>query len=177
MEERSIKIKRENISTIFLLPTLQIKREVLKEFRKFGFVRSYIYCDQYDYCKCFKPMFLLFKPKSFDAEFYSFNVQLERNFNFVETVDLSENKVMIVFKVPKLFENDYELIERGKYSKTSFEYKRLFPMDSTSNFYHIFNKTEYLKKKYIEGLGIENTEHLPEEFYSKLKVSEETLYW
>ena len=167
---------RENISTIFLLPTLQIKKDLKNAFRKNGFMASYIYCNQYNFCNCFKPLFLLFKPQSFSVEFYRFNVEMEKSPNFVETVDLPEQQVLMVFKVPKLFENDYELIEMGRYSKTSAEFRKLFPMGKDSNFYHIFTRSDKLKSDYMKRLNC-RVEDLPQELYSRMKISEETLVW
>ena len=166
--------KKPNISHLFLIPSLSIKETIRKEFKSFGYINSYLKCTHYEYP--FESLFLLFCPENFTEEFYKFNLKLESNPNFVETIDLLDNQVLVVYKIPLRFEQDAKLITEGRYSRTSLSFKRLFPMNEESIFYDIFNKTQKLAERYMKGLNL-TPDELPEEFYSKMKISDETLNW
>lgn len=192
MAESSKLKRKDNISTIFLLPCLQIRQEIKDKFYEMGFVNTYLFFDKQQYS--FIPLYLVFSAKEYDLNFYKFSLMLEKNPNYVETLDYPGNSVVFVFKIPKRFEKDYELFLKGRYSKFSKEYKDNFPMkvhkvDSSgryikdkenqyvtdnSVFYHIFNKTDYLKDVYMQNLRIEYDE-LPDELYDRYKKEEETL--
>lgn len=182
--------RRDNISTIFLLPCLQIKQDTKDRFYSQGFVNTYLFFDktQYEY---FTPLYLLFKPEAFNIDFYKFMLQLEKNQNYIETLDYPNGQVVFVFRIPKRYDRDYRLFLSGKYSRFSKEFKNNFPLkvykvdhkgtlikgtngwqQEDSIFYHIFNKTEYLKDIYRENLG---SNDLPEELYDKYKPEEENL--
>lgn len=183
--------RRDNISTIFLLPCLQIRDEVKARFKDFGFVNTYLFCDKFDYN--FNPIYILFRPSSFDLEFYKFILQLEKNQNHIETMDFDKNSVLMTFRIPKRFNDDYGAFLRGRYSKFSPEFKKCFSMKDYvlgpggellrdehkryrtdySMFYHIFNRTETLRNIYIEKLGSELPENI--ELYDRYKTVEETL--
>ena len=96
-------VSRDNISTIFLLPSLNINEQLKMQFYKMGFINTYMFFDKTDYQERFIPLFLVFKVKKFDIEFYKFMLALEKNQNYVETLDYPGNHVVFVFKIPKRY--------------------------------------------------------------------------
>ena len=173
MDNTTIK-KTHNLSAIFLIPALQINERLRQSFSKFGFIDSYLFCDRDDctYPDNITALFLLFKPQQFSQEFTVFTRQMEKNKNFLEIKDISGVSVMFVFKIPDQFMADYNLFLKGKYSKFSEALKLCFPMtrpaedeegnlikegrgyvQEYTNFYHIFNKTEYQRNKILELVG------------------------
>lgn len=194
---------KDNISTIFLLPGTEIKEETKKKFRTNGFINTYLTCDQLSYP--FKVIYLLFQPKEFGMEFYSFMKEMQANQNFIEVVDLGKNKTLLVYRIPKRFTNDYDLFLEGKYSQLSKEYKRCFAMEDykrdkngnpvrengkyvkePSRFYHILNRTEELRDRwklvlYGDGEDPDTIDHTNAyivddmELYEKQDPGKETL--
>ncbi len=184
---------KQNVSSVFLVPCLKIREETRQQFDSFGYVNSYLFCDKCSY-EFFTPIYLLFEPENFNINFYNFTLNLERNQNHVETIDLPKGQVLFVFRIPKRFESDYEIIKQGRYSKTSPDFKACFPVrrfvydqkgmltkDSKGNYateytmyFHIFNKTEFLRSKLVETLEVD---YIPEEMelHDKYDERRETL--
>lgn len=182
---------RQTLSSIFLLPSVEISMNTRVEFTEFGFVNCYAYCDLVDYP--FKSIFALFEPEIFNKDFAAFIIDLESNPNHVETIDIP-GAVIVCFRVPNKYIKDYNRFINGRYSRFSKEFKSLFPlkyylMDGRglpikdpatdkpvteySMFYHIFNRTEQLRDKWYNKLG--NDTDLPYELYEKFSEEKETL--
>lgn len=151
-----------NVSRLFLLPGIQLSNSLKKDFERFNFVNTYLKCDDLKYS--FEVIFLLFKPDDFDISFYSFSRNMSKNPNYIETIDLNNHRVVMVFRIPKRFKEDYNHFLNGDYSKMSKEFQSCFALeqykfDSNGNlikengkyvyeptiFYHVFNKTQKLK--------------------------------
>lgn len=186
---------KENVSTIFLLPGIEIKRELKLSFYNNGFVNTFLTCKGLSYP--FEVIFLLFNPKQIDINFCSFIEDLKKNTNFLEVLDVGLNKILLVYRIPKKFRLDYNLFLEGKYSELSEEYKKCFSLEKfkldgygnkviekgkyimePSNFYHIFNKTEHLKNIWLDKLGISKEEsHILDnvELYEKQDTIKEDL--
>lgn len=156
---------KPNISRLFLLPGIQIEEKTKKLFAQFGFVNTFLSCAQLSYS--FNVIFLLFKPSEFDMGFYTFARNMEKNPNFIETIDLGQNQVAMIYRIPRRFTKDYELFLDGQYSKLSKEFQSCFAMEDfkrdsngrpiidagrylkePSRFYHVFNRTEWLKDRW-----------------------------
>lgn len=189
---RPLGVKHDNISTMLLFPCLRIRQELTDRFADFGFVSSYLFWERYPYP--FNTVYLLFQPKEFTLDFHHFIQNMEKNINFVDTVDVP-NKVVVVFRVPARFDVDYLLFLNGAYSKTSPDFKSCFQLKEYKRgpdgkllktptggwqteytmYYHIFNKTEDLRNKWIEALG--DSTRLPKdmELYEKCDINKETL--
>lgn len=189
---RQLGVKTDNVSTVFLLPCLRIRQELLRQFSEFGFVSTYLFWDSHTYP--FNVMFLLFQPEEFTLGFHTFVSGMERNNNHVETIDIP-HKVILVFRVPAKFDIDYLLVLNGAYSKTSPDFKSCFQlkeykMDAGGQYeknsvggyvtehtayYHIFNRTDYWRNKIIERLG--DSVILPKnaELYDKCDINKETM--
>jgi hypothetical protein len=164
-------MKKENISTMFLLPGIQIKPELKQKFYSFGFRNTYLTCKPFTYP--FEVIYLLFQPEALDVEFYAFTEELQKNTNFIEILDMSDRKVMLVYRVPRKFKRDYELFLDGRYSQTSKDFQACFAMEDykrnekglpirgkdgrpekvPTTFYHVFNRTPFLQQKWKDRLG------------------------
>lgn len=188
--------RRDNISTIFLLPSLKFDEVTRAKFYPMGFENTYLFSDVYTYP--FKHLFVVFKFKDYMEETQKFIAALQRNPNFVETQELTGGRTLFVYKIPDQYIKDYELFLEGKYSKFSKDYKSNFPMKvyvtnskgslimnaetgrfmiEDSVFYHIFNRTDYLKKIYKDFLSSNEYDEieLPDELYDKYIEKEEIL--
>lgn len=159
------KTSKINTSRLFLLPGIQLDDKLRKDFGRFGFVNTFLTCDQLSYT--FNVVYLKFEPLKLDLEFYSFSKNMEKNPNFVDAIDLGHNQVVLVYRIPRRFIQDYALFLDGKYSKMSKEFQACFAMEDIkrgpdgkpimdngrfvkepSRFFHIFNRTEWLKDRW-----------------------------
>lgn len=186
-------MRKENVSTVFLLPGIEIKNELKNMFYTFGFENTFLTCPPLSYP--FEVLYLLFRPQVIDYEFIRFAEELQKNPCFIETIDCSKGRVLFVYRVPKRFRRDYELFLEGKYSKLSAEYKKCFQMEQFkcdaqgrpmkdngryvkeyTDFYHIFNRTDHVKTVWMERLGYTDTSILDDmEMYDRQDEVEETL--
>lgn len=185
---------KENVSTVFLLPGIRIEDKLKESFYANGFINTYLKCPPLEYP--FPVIYILFKPVVINMDFIRFCERLQTNSNFLETLDAGKGKVLMVYKIPKHFKNDHDLFLKGKYSKMSKEYKECFILEKfkldsdkkpikennvfvkePTTFYHIFNRTEDMKKSWLEFLGYsENTNILDDvEFYEKPNLEKEEL--
>lgn len=182
--------KKDNVSTTMLFPCLKIKQDLVSQFPKFGFDATYLYCPKYYYD--FNVMYIVFKPE-FTLPFHLFLTELEKNVNFIETID-EAGVVILVYRIPPKFGIDYLLFLNGAYSRTSPDFKACFqlkvykqgangeylktPTGSYQTeytiYYHIFNKTDFLRNRWMDTLEVAR---LPKdmELYDKCDISKETL--
>ncbi len=144
-------------TTIFMVPTLKIPKDKLKEN---GFINAYIKDEMNDthYEGC---VFLLFHP-NYSSRFRKFlNLEYVRTKAIVDDYDCPNGFVVVVYKLDSRFDSDYELIKQSKYSKTSKEFQYLFPttveiikdgksIKEKSLQYRVFNQTYDLKKYWQE---------------------------
>lgn len=151
----------KNITSIFMIPTLGIPYGKLNEN---GFINGYIDDQTHDskYKNC---VFVLFKPKDMDVFRIFLDAENERIQDIVEDYDYEGGFVVIVYKLPKKFKDDFKLIKKGKYSKTSDEFKQSFPkvMKVKIKFLHrdeltlqwrIFRKDQNLKEHWEKKIGV-----------------------
>lgn len=105
---------------------------------------------------------------------------LDKNVILAEFFDL-ENKLILVFKIPKEFKLDYYKFINGKYSEFSEQSKKIiiktafkyFPTDAFNNITKILYKSSNLKKQILYDLGISNLDY-DFELTSKIDIKEET---
>ena len=170
---------KKNITTIFIVPTLGFPKESLKDN---GFINGYIKdenCDiQYE-----DVIYLLFNPINIDKFRNFLNEEYEKNENIVDEYDYN-NFVIIVYKLNKKYQKDYELIKQGKYSKTSKEFQNLFPKaikiitnglhkDEISLQIRVFKKTPDLVEYWEKKLGVNFNEEY--EVWDGFDFKKETL--
>lgn len=147
----------KTITSIFMVPTLGVKREILhaNDFLN-GYAKDSSREEHYeDAC------YLLFKPKNIDRFREFLDSEYERTKNIIEDYDHPHGFVVVVYKLDPKFKADFELIKKSKYSHTSPEFQALFPKvvkisvnglsrDEISLQVRIFKKTEDLRKFWEE---------------------------
>jgi len=155
--------RKNTISTIFLVPTLKIPKDLLIDN---GFINGYAEEESGEHNYPFS-VHLLFKPKNLDKFREFLEGEYERTKDVIEDYDF-EDYIVVVYKLNKKFQKDFELIHIGKYSHTSPEFQKLFPAskkiltpdglhrDEISLQIRIFKKTEDLQSHWIEKLGMTN---------------------
>lgn len=114
-------------------------------------------------------LFLLFRNKKISVQEIK-NVVLslaEVPVQAVFSYELINDYLMIVIDFPEKYTNDYDNVVKGKYSKLSSLFKEHFPMTRDvynskrerigkeyTIYYHIFNKTDWLKEFWMEKLKL-----------------------
>jgi hypothetical protein len=154
---------KKTITSIFMVPTLEVPKNLLKNN---GFINAFIN-DENKEEKYEDSIYLLFKPENLD-EFREFlDSEYERTKNVIEDYDYDGGYVVVVYKLNENFKEDFNLIKKGKYSKTSKEFQSLFPktihIEERKNLfkehislqYRIFNKTEDLIEFWENKLGVD----------------------
>ena len=152
----------KTITSIFMIPTLKIPKENLKEN---GFINGYIKDGrrdiQYENSVC-----VLFKPENLDKFREFLDSEYERTKAVIEDYDYEDGYVVVVYQLDNKYNRDYELVKQGRYSKTSENFQKMFPKvvkitrnglhkDEISLQYRIFNKAEDLVNFWEEKLGID----------------------
>ena len=152
---------KKTITSIFMVPTLGINRELLKDN---GFINGYCRDSNRD-VQYQGSIYLLFKPTDLD-KFRSFlDAEYERTKAVIDDYDYEDGFVVVVYELKSKYKKDFNLIREGLYSKTSQDFQNLFPKivkikqnglnrDEISLQYRVFNKTEDLKQYWEDKLGV-----------------------
>lgn len=153
---------KPTVTTIFMLPTLKISRDGL---RNNGFINAY-YRDKDHTCDYENCIYVLFRPDNI-YKFRDFlQSEYRRTKNIVEDYDYEKGFVVAVYQLDDRWNEDFEKIKKGKYSKTSDEFQSMFPrrldiIKDGKRFYdvslqwRIFNKTDDLKAYWEDKLGVQ----------------------
>ena len=130
-----------------MVPTLKVPKD---ELRNNGFINGYIKDEnrevQYD-----NSVYLLFKSPNITKFRKFLDSEYERTDLIIEDYDYGEFTV-VVYKLNPQFKKDFDLVRKGKYSKTSLAFQNLFPKvkkiiknglykDELSLQFRVFNKT------------------------------------
>lgn len=155
-------IEKKTITTIFMVPTLKINRDSLRENK---FINAYIKDGERDvqYENC---IYLLFKPHNIERFKDFLDGEYERTKSIIDDYDYEDGFVVVVYELDEKFEADFSLVKSGKYSKTSEEFQKLFPKvvkvnsggywkEEISLQYRIFNHTEDLVQFWEKKLDVE----------------------
>lgn len=175
-------MKRKNTcTTIFMVPTIKTPKDSLINN---GFINAYLEDEMSDnkYKDC---IYVLFKPDDINLFKEFLDNEYERTKEIIEDYDYEGGFVVIVYSLNKDFKEDFNLVKRGKYSKTSDNFKKLFPKvikmkknglhrDELSLQYRIFNKTNDLIEYWQEKLGITYWDE-DMEVWSEFKIENEIL--
>jgi hypothetical protein len=152
---------KKTITSIFMVPTLQIPKDSLKNN---GFINAYSTDvdkeEQYKDC-----IYLLFKPPNLDKFREFLDLEHERTKDVVEDYDYKDGFVVVVYKLDDELKEDFDLIRQGKYSKTSKKFQAIFPKavkilvngkhrDEISLQIRIFKKTQDLIDFWEEKLDV-----------------------
>lgn len=151
----------KTITSIFMVPTLKIDKEDLK---KNGFINAYIRDVKSD-IQYENAVYLLFKPEDLDVFRLFVEKEYQRTKQLVDDYDYDGGYVVLVYKLDKKFEKDFDLVKLGKYSLTSKAFQDMFPKiikivrgglhkDEISLQYRIFNRTQDLIEFWEEKLGV-----------------------
>lgn len=165
------KEKKFNKTTLFLTRCIfSINFEALK---KTGFVDSYTTDPAYDFNKDKKLIFMLFKNKKLTVEDLTniVGVLAVKPVSIIHSYELINDYCMLVVEFPKEYENDYEMFLEGRYSKLSEDFKENFPDtrevfneknqrvgEEYTIYYHIFNRTDWLKNYWLKRLNLAKLE-------------------
>lgn len=171
----------KNITSIFMVPTLSIGKDVLTAN---GFINAYVKDNmkevQYENC-----IYLLFKPSNINQFKEFLDNEYERTTLLVDDYDYNGGYVVLVYMLDDKWTNDYALIREGKYSKTSQGFQKCFPKivkivknglrkDEISLQYRVFNKSEDIKKYWEERIGTVFSDDM--EVWEGFIEENETLY-
>tara|TARA_R110002167_G_scaffold149240_2_gene342467 strand:+ start:1180 stop:1737 length:558 start_codon:yes stop_codon:yes gene_type:complete len=147
-------------TSIFMVPTLKSPKDSLINN---GFINAYIKDSISDnnYKDC---IYLLFKPKDLNSFKDFLDNEYERTKQIIEDYDYNNGFVIVVYSLDDKFKDDFKLIKKGKYSKTSEKFQKLFNKvvklkknglhrDELSLQYRIFNKTNDLIEYWQTKIG------------------------
>lgn len=158
---------KKTITTIFVVPTLKINRDALKNH---NFINGYIKDVRKD-VQYKDAVYLLFRPKNLDQFRYFLDEEYERTDQIVDDYDYEDGFVVLVYTLSKDFKEDFELIKKGKYSLTSEKFKRIFPKtiqlvkngvtkEENSLQYRIFIKSDDLREYWENKLAVDFKEDM-----------------
>lgn len=179
-----IKIQDTKTSTtIFLLPALGLDADKLINA---GFINAYYRDDGHD-VNYENSLYLLFKAPNAD-KIDDIIGYIDNSCKIEEVYDIEEYTI-IVIKFPNQWINEFNYFKEGKYSKFSnlyinsfFPFKKAKEWDSKGKvtkeeytlFYHIFNRTDWLKDWWTKRLGYKDMKEFElEEWWNKPHDKEE----
>lgn len=155
-----MEIKR-TISTIFMVRILKIDTDKIKEY---GFINAYSF-DKRKEVQYENAVYLLFKPPDITLFQDFIDSEYERTDAIIDDYNYEDGYVVLVYKLDKKYDKDFQLIRQGKYSKLSEEFKEMYPKKvdvpignkktkkETSLQWLIFEKDESLKQLWEDKLG------------------------
>jgi hypothetical protein len=158
---------KKTITSIFIVPTLKINRDKLKEN---GYLNGYMSDVRRD-VQYQNAVYLLFQPSNFD-KFREFLVdEYERTKQIIDDYDYEDGFVVVVYTLDKKWKKDFALVREGLYSQTSQEFQDDFPKvikiiksglhrDEIYLQYRIFKKTDDLRTYWEERLDMQFTEDM-----------------
>jgi len=176
---------KKTITTIFMVPTLKVPKDRLKSN---GFINGFMFNEDEEHKHHENSVYLLFEPKNLDRFREFLDEEYERTKNIIEDYDYEKGYVVVVYKLDEDLKADFDLIKKGKYSKTSEDFQKMFPEKIEINIngkvknelslqYRIFNKTEDLIEFWEEKLGINFKNILGKDFevWEGFDIKRETL--
>lgn len=156
----------KTVSSIFIAPTVVPRNSLLEH----NCINAYVADDrkdvQYD-----DSVYLLFRPKNLQ-KFQDFvDNEYLTNTLLIDDYDYEDGFIVLVYKLPLKFNNDYELVKQGKYSETSTKFQESFPKivkimknglhkDEISLQFRVFRKSPDLKEYWEEQIGIDFTDEM-----------------
>lgn len=171
---------RKTITSIFIVPTLKINRDSLKEN---GYLNGYLSDDRRD-VQYKNAVYLLFKPENLDRFREFLDSEAVRTKSLLDDYDYEDGFVVVVYKLDNKWKADFVLIKQGKYSKTSKEFQQSFPKvlkimknglhrDQVALQHKIFKKTDDLRQYWEDRLDIEFDDDM--EVWDGFEIQNETL--
>lgn len=171
---------KKTVTTIFIVPTLSINKESLKEN---GFINGYISDERKD-VQYKDAVYLLFKPTNLDKFRAFLDEQQSRGKGVIDDYDYENGYVVVVFNINKKWKKDILLVRQGLYSLTSSSYQATFPKtillqkgkvqkEEISLQHRIFKKAEDLRNYWEQKIDIPFTEDM--EVWDGFHIENETL--
>lgn len=171
---------KKTITTIFIVPTLKINRDDLKEN---GYLNGYLSDVRKD-VQYKDAVYLLFQPNNLDRFREFLDDESERTQQLIDDYDYEEGFVVLVYTLDKKWKKDFALVREGLYSKTSKDFQDIFPKvfkviknnlhrDERSLQHRIFTKCEELRQYWEDKLDITFTEDM--EVWDGFTIENETL--
>lgn len=151
----------KNTSTsIFIVPTLKIDKNKLRDN---NFINAYVK-DAKKEVQYENAAYLLFKPDDIIGFRDFVNGEYERTSCIIDDYDYDGGFVVLVYTLDPKFAQDFELVKKGRYSKTSKEFQELFPKvvklikgglykDELSLQYRVFTKAADLREYWEERIA------------------------
>lgn len=172
-------IKR-TITSIFIVPTLKINRDDLKEN---GYLDGYMSDARRD-VQYENAVYLLFKPDNLDRFRDFLEKEYERTKQLIDDYDYEDGFVVLVYTLDKKWKKDFDLIKEGLYSQTSKEFQELFPKvlkimknnlhrDEISLQHRIFRRSDDLRAYWENKIDISFDENM--EVWDGFDIENETL--
>lgn len=172
---------KKTITTAFIVPTLGIPKEQLNinDFIN-GYSKDANRDVQYENC-----IYVLFRPSNLDR----FRLFLEKEYErmtIVDEYDYEGGYVVVVYQLDKKYNKDFDLVKKGKYSKTSKQFQDLFSKvvkiniggnnfrEDVSLQYRVFTKSKDLVEYWENRLDIKIDED--QELWNGFHEEIETLY-
>jgi hypothetical protein len=154
-------IIEKTITSIFMIPTLKISKENLKEN---GFINGYVKDGRRD-IQYENSVYVLFKPENLDKFREFLDSEYERTKTVIEDYDYEDGYVVVVYQLNDKYKKDFKLIREGKYSKTSKSFQNEFPKlvkivregdikEAISLQTRVFMRTDDLIEYWEEKLGM-----------------------
>lgn len=168
------------ITSIFVVPTLKINRDDIKDN---GYVNAYMVDIRRD-VQYENAVYLLFKPDNLDKFREFLEKEYERTKLVLDDYDYEEGFVVVVYQLDKKWKKDFAIVREGLYSKTSKEFQDLFPKvikimknnlhrDEMSLQHRIFRKSEDLRQYWEDKIDISFDDTM--EVWEGFQIENETL--
>jgi len=168
------------IASIFVVPTLKISRDDLKDN---GYINGYMADIRRD-VQYQNAVYLLFKPDNLDKFREFLEKESERTRMLLDDYDYEDGFVVVVYTLDNKWKKDFALIREGLYSKTSQEFQDLFPKvikimknnlhrDEISLQHRIFKKTDDLRQYWEDKIDISFDDNM--EVWEGFQIENETL--
>lgn len=155
--------KKRTKTTLFMLPTIFPNNSLIStEY----FVNAFIDDTKFKH-SLNGVIFILFKtdPKNYKWQMLAQKLRSKTEYVLEYFCGMQDDKylIMMVFKVPDKYTNEYQYFIDGKYSKFSENYKKLFPrhvyderaQPKESTIWQALYKSEELRKSMENFLGVE----------------------
>ena len=163
-----------------MVPTLKVpKGELINN----GFIDGYVADLQRD-IQYENAVYLLFQPKNVDKFRNFLDSEYERTKSIIEDYDYEDGYVVVVYKLDSKYKEDFDLVRKGKYSKTSRAFQKLFPDKIVTNKlglkqekyslqYKIFNRTQDMIDFWENKFAVRFDKHM--EVWTMFNEEKETL--
>ena len=163
-----------------MVPTLGFAKDSLKQN---GFINGYAINNLND-LKYENSIYLLFYPENLDLFKKFLDNEYERTEQIIEDFNCDNNHIVVIYSLDSEYKKDFNLVYKGKYSKTSDEFKNLFPQTVEINHlnfvkkekslqYRVFNRTQDLIDYWEDKLNVTFEEN--QEVWQIFNKEKETL--